>query len=164
MLGAVEAEPCPDYPAARYLGEVYGVDYSKDMVRCSIDFNRGLVAYGRVEVVEGTVDKTCFKDACFDLVTAIETYYFWSNVDEAFKEIRRILKPNGSLLVVSEMILDGVYEEKNAELITKTHVKLMLLEEIQKILRICGFSQVTIYRKKNLTGTPLSPKTNSALI
>jgi ubiquinone/menaquinone biosynthesis C-methylase UbiE len=87
-----------------YLSKVYGVDYSKDMVGISTNFNRGLVACDRVEVVEGAVDKTCFKDAYFDLVTVVEAYYFWSNVAEVFKEIRRILNPNGSLLVVSEMI------------------------------------------------------------
>jgi ubiquinone/menaquinone biosynthesis C-methylase UbiE len=130
------------------LGKVYGIDYSKDMVRYATDFNSNLVTQNRVEVVEGTVDKICFKDAVFDLVTAVETYYFWPNVAEAFKEIGRVLKPNGSLLVINEMILDGVYEIQNAEMIAKTQVKLLHLEEIQRVLHSSCFNQVRSYRKR----------------
>jgi len=50
------------------------------------------------------VDKTGFRDNFFDLVTAIETYYFWSSLPDAFKEIQRILKADGNFLMINEMI------------------------------------------------------------
>ena len=62
--------------------------------------NNKLIATNHVEIVQGTVEKTGFKDDFFDLVTAIETYYFWPNLADAFQEIKRILKKEGFLLII----------------------------------------------------------------
>jgi ubiquinone/menaquinone biosynthesis C-methylase UbiE len=130
------------------LGKVWGVDYSKDMVDFSKQINKKYVAANRVEIVQGTIGKTGFKDDLFDLVTAIETYYFWPNLPEAFQEIKRILKKGGYLLIVNEMVMDGLYEEENSEIIAKTHVCLMPLQEMQRILYSVGYSKVGVYRKR----------------
>ena len=107
-----------------FLGKVCGIDHSEDMVDFSKQVNKKFVASNRVEILHGTVEKTGFKDDFFDLVTAIETYYFWPNLSEAFQEIKRILKKGGYLLIINEMVKDGLYEVKNAEIIAKTHVRL----------------------------------------
>ncbi len=129
-------------------GKVYGIDHSLDMVNYSREVNSELVAQNRVEIFKGSVDKTNFKDAFFDLITAIETYYFWPDLPKAFHEIRRILKDGGSLLIVNEMIKDGVFEIENAETIAKTHVHLLTLNEIKKLLRSEGFVSLKIFRKR----------------
>jgi hypothetical protein len=82
------------------------------------------------------------------LVTAVETYYFWPNLAKSFLEIKRILKNGGCLLVINEMIKDGKYEVDNAEIISKTHVHLVPLQEIQRMLYSAGFSNVKVYRKR----------------
>jgi ubiquinone/menaquinone biosynthesis C-methylase UbiE len=128
-------------------GKVYGIDHSLDMVDYSRKVNQELVAQNRVEIVQGSVERTGFQEEFFDLVTAIETYYFWPNLPKAFAEIRRILKTGGFLLIISEMIKDGIYEEENAETIAKTHVRLLPLTEIQKILRSEGFLKVKVFKK-----------------
>ena len=46
------------------------------------------------------------------------------------------------------MIADGLYEVKNAEIIAKTHVRLMPLQEMQSILLAVGYSNVRVYRKR----------------
>jgi len=129
-------------------GKVYGIDYSADMVDYSKQINHKLISQNRVEITEATVEKTGFKDEFFDLVTAIETYYFWPNLPAAFREIHRILKTDGFLLILSEMVKDGVFEVENAETIAKTHVKLLPLENIEGILRSEGFANVQIVRKR----------------
>jgi ubiquinone/menaquinone biosynthesis C-methylase UbiE len=129
-------------------GKVYGIDRSEDMVDYSRQVNKKLIATNRVEIVQGTVEKTSFKDGIFDLVTAIETYYFWPNLAKSFLEVKRILKNEGCLLLINEMIKDGVYEEENAEIISKTHVHLVQLQEIQRMLYSAGFSNVAVYRKR----------------
>jgi ubiquinone/menaquinone biosynthesis C-methylase UbiE len=129
-------------------GKVYGLDQSADMVDYSKQINRALIAKNRVEIIQGSVEKTSFKDEFFDLVTAIETYYFWPNLPEAFKEIKRILKKGGYLLIINEMIADGAYELKNEELIAKTQVHLVPLQEMQKALISASFGTVKIYRKR----------------
>ena len=129
-------------------GKVYGIDHSLDMVDYSREVNRKLVAQNRVEINEGSVDQTGFQDEFFDLVTAIETYYFWPNLAVAFRELRRILKTGGFLLVINEMIKDGIYEVENAETIAKAHVHLLSLVEIQRILRSEGFLNLKVFRKR----------------
>lgn len=129
-------------------GKVYGLDQSADMVDYSRQINKKLIAQNRVEIVHSSVEKTGFKDEFFDLVTAIETYYFWPTLANAFREIKRILKKEGYLLIISEMIKDGTYEVENAEIIAKTQVHLVPLQELQRILDSAGYSTVKVYRKR----------------
>lgn len=129
-------------------GKVYGLDQSAEMVDYAKQINRTFIAKNRVEIVQGSVEKTAFKDEFFDLVTAFETYYFWPNLADTFKEIKRILKKGGHLLIINEMIKDGRYEVENAELIAKTQVRLVPLEEMEKILYFAGFGAVKVCRKR----------------
>ena len=129
-------------------GKVYGLDQSADMVDYAKQINKTLIAKNRVEIIQGSVEKTGFQDEFFDLVTAVETYYFWPDLADAFKEIKRILKKGGHLLIINEMIADGAYEVENAELIAKTQVHLVSLDEIQKILISEGFGTVKVCRKR----------------
>jgi SAM-dependent methyltransferase len=129
-------------------GKVYGLDQCGDMIDYSRQINRNLIVQNRVEIVPGSIAKTSFKDEFFDLITAIETYYFWPNLAEAFREIKRILKKGGYVLIISEMIKDGTYEVEIAEIIAKTQVNLVPLQEMQRILHSEGFSNVKVYRKR----------------
>jgi ubiquinone/menaquinone biosynthesis C-methylase UbiE len=128
-------------------GKVYGLDYSPDMVAYSKKLNQKLIAENRAEIVEGKVEQMNFPDGFFDLVTAIETYYFWSNFPAALAEINRVLKLSGKLLMVNEMVADGKYEVENAKLIAETHVRLIPLEEIRKAMHFAGFVAVQVFTK-----------------
>lgn len=129
-------------------GKVYGIDHSADMVEYAKKFNKKFVKESKVEIHEASVDKTKFPNRTFDLVTAVETYYFWSDLPVAFKEINRILKPKGRLLMVNEMIKDGFYDVENASLIERVSVKLFSLDKIRSLLEAAGFS-VEVHRKEN---------------
>jgi ubiquinone/menaquinone biosynthesis C-methylase UbiE len=129
-------------------GKVFGIDYSPDMVQYSKEVNKKFLAQNRAEIVEASVEKMIFPDNSFDLVTAIETYYFWSSLPDAFQEIKRVLKPEGTLLMVNEMVKDGMYEVKHAKLIKKTHVHLVQLDEIKNVLQSVGFVNVKIFTKR----------------
>jgi len=106
---------------------------------------------GRVSILEGSIDKSGFPDNYFDLVTAIETYYFWPSLPNAFQEIKRILKPQSHILIINEMIKNRTYENENEEILKKTHVKLVSLAEFQKTLQTAGFKKVQPLLK---SGTP----------
>jgi ubiquinone/menaquinone biosynthesis C-methylase UbiE len=129
-------------------GKVFGIDHSIEMVNYSKKVNNKLINQNRVQIVSGSVEKMEFPNDCFNLVTAIETYYFWSSFRDALKEIKRVLKPGGKLLLVNEMVQNGVYELKNSKLIAETHVCLVPLEEIQNILQSVGFVCVQIFTKE----------------
>jgi SAM-dependent methyltransferase len=128
-------------------GKVFGVDHSVDMVEYSKKVNKKLIAQNRVQIVGGSVEKMSFPDNYFDLVTAFETYYFWSNFRDALKEIKRVLKPGGKLHLVNEMVQDGVYEVENAKLIAEAHMRLIPLQEIRNVVRSIGFVDVQVFTK-----------------
>jgi ubiquinone/menaquinone biosynthesis C-methylase UbiE len=100
-----------------------------------------------LEIVEGLVEKLRFPERFFDLVTAFETYYFWHSPPSAFREIKRVLKPAGTLLLVNEMKKDGIYEVENADMIAKAHVTLLPLKVIKGNLRNVGFVNVKALTK-----------------
>jgi ubiquinone/menaquinone biosynthesis C-methylase UbiE len=81
------------------------------------------------------------------LVTAFETYYFWVNFSDALREIKRVLKKGGKLLLVNEMIQNGVFEIENAKLIEKAHVRLIPLQKMQTIMLSMGFTYVKVFTK-----------------
>jgi ubiquinone/menaquinone biosynthesis C-methylase UbiE len=109
------------------------VDFSKKQ-------NLQLASQGKIQFIQASVDAQSFPNGFFDLVTAIETIYFWPDLPKAFCEINRVLKPEGKLLVISEIIKDGKFEVENAEIIAKTHVKLLKLNELRELLGAAGFS------------------------
>ena len=49
--------------------------------------------------------------------------------------------------MINEMIKDGVYDVKDAEIIQKTHLHLFRLEEIKAMLETAGFVAVDVFRK-----------------
>ena len=124
-------------------GKVFGIDYSADMVDFSNEVNKTLIIQNRVEITEESVEKMSFKDNFFDLVTAFETYYFWTNFPSALREINRVLKPGGRLLLVNEL-LHGVTP---AYIIKETLVRLLALEEIQDTMQLVGFVDVQLFTK-----------------
>jgi ubiquinone/menaquinone biosynthesis C-methylase UbiE len=75
--------------------QVYGIDYAAGSVATSHAHNKRMIAEGRVHVEQASVSRLPFADDKFDLVTAIETQYYWPNLRDDMKEIWRVLKPGG---------------------------------------------------------------------
>jgi ubiquinone/menaquinone biosynthesis C-methylase UbiE len=91
-------------------GFVYGVDYAGGSVAASRARNRELIKAGRVEIHQASVSNLPFPDAKFDLVTAIETQYYWPDLPNDLKEIHRTLKPGGRLIVIAETFSGGRFD------------------------------------------------------
>jgi ubiquinone/menaquinone biosynthesis C-methylase UbiE len=61
--------------------------------------NRAAIAAGRVELRVGTADRLPYPDGHFSKACAIHTVYFWPSVEAGLREIRRVLAPDGRLVV-----------------------------------------------------------------
>lgn len=79
------------------VGLVAGVDYSPTMVAQARRRNAQAIKNGRVDLRDGEATKLPFADASFDKVLSIHTLYFWSQPMDALTELRRVLKPGGTL-------------------------------------------------------------------
>ena len=84
------------------LGTVHGVDYSSASVAASRALNQVGIEAGKVVIQNAAVSQLPFPNEVFDLVTAVETHYYWPDLPNDMREIRRVLKPGGTLLILAE--------------------------------------------------------------
>jgi SAM-dependent methyltransferase len=48
----------------------------------------------------------------FDLVTAVETHYYWPDLNADMREVRRVLKPGAALIIIAEAYKGGKYDQR----------------------------------------------------
>lgn len=80
-------------------GFVAGIDRSHVMVERAKARYAGVVAAGRAEFREGTVEALPFEAASFDKICTVNTIYFWRSLEAGFAEIHRVLTPGGRAVV-----------------------------------------------------------------
>ena len=83
-------------------GKVFGIDYSDVSVDTSRETNQRWIAAGRVDVQQGAVSQLPYHDQMFDLVTAVETHYYWPDLPRDVREVMRVLKSGGRLAIIAE--------------------------------------------------------------
>lgn len=91
-------------------GMVCGIDYAEGSIAVSREFNSRLIGTGCVVIQKASVSQLPFPDDTFDLATAIETQYYWPDLVGDMREILRVLKPSGKLVVIAEMYKGGKYD------------------------------------------------------
>jgi SAM-dependent methyltransferase len=112
-----------------------GIDISETMVSEAIAFNKGV----SLDVRVGSSSAIPFSPGEFDRVLAINTIYFWSDPSRDLAEIRRVLRPNGKLVL-------GAFDPAG----TRTNpvfaygFKFYETEELSQMLKAAGFLRVAI--------------------
>lgn len=76
-----------------------GVDLSEEMVDRLRREQAEAADAGRLDLRTGDVHALPFSDASFDAACTVNTVYFWIDPEAAFGEIRRVLRPTGTLVV-----------------------------------------------------------------
>ena len=97
----------------------------------------------QVFVCQGSAEKLPYKDGMFDLVTAVETVYFWPNLPHCLQEVLRVLKPGGQLAIMVEVIDGDSMWTDMVEGMTAYSP-----EELKTMLCDAGFIETEVYRKK----------------
>jgi SAM-dependent methyltransferase len=125
-------------------GRVCGLDYSATSVSVARTVNAALLATGRVDIQQGTVSALPYADATFDLVTAIETHYYWPDPIKDLREIRRVLKPGGRLVIVAETYRGQWGGALLAPFMKLLRARYLTLPEHRDLLVEAGYTDVTI--------------------
>jgi SAM-dependent methyltransferase len=127
-------------------GNVYGIDFSETSVAAAKKENRRWIQTGRVEIQHGSVSQLPFVDDTFDLVTAVETHFFWPDLDGDMRKILRVLKPGGVLVIIAEVYKGGkTMAGRLAEKYVKVSgMKLLTPDEHRQLFENAGYSDVQV--------------------
>lgn len=115
-------------------GFAAGIDPSDVMVRLTTRRLRSGIDRGHAEVHRAEAARLPFEDARFDAALAVHVLYFWPEPALELREIRRVLRQDGTLLLgfrpddpgARASLPDSVYQLRS-------------LPEIEKLLQQTGF-------------------------
>ncbi len=124
----------------------FGVDYSKVAVEEASKNNREAIAEGKCSFFRGDVSALPLMDESFDLVSAVETLYFWNDPVKALQEARRVLKANGKIIIINED--DGEDKQKVERLKgIMPDMRFFDAEQLSSLLAQAGFSEIETHSK-----------------
>lgn len=135
---------------AQALGISEGVEPSKAM-------RLKAVARG-IQVFDASVENLPFKNAIYDFALMVTVDCFLKGLDQAYRELNRILKKNGSLIVAfldNDSPLGKIYDQKKKENRFYASATFHTANQMSKILQNSGFHIVescqTIFSLENKT-------------
>ncbi len=132
--------------------KVYGIDISEESVAKARKVNKALLEK-QVFIQQGSANKLPYEDVKFDLVTAVETVYFWPSLPECLKEVHRVLKPGGRFAIMVEVVDTDSMWTNVVEGMTAYPP-----EQLIDMLDVAGFVKTEVYRKKPSYATILGVK------
>ena len=118
------------------------LDYSEVSVEKTKQVNRREIQHKRCQVLQGDVATLPFSENSFDLATAFETVYFWPGPTESFREVCRVLKPNGLFLIVNES--DGTNRSDEKWLDVIEGLQIFDKAQLSNFLKDAGFSKIIV--------------------
>ena len=132
--------------------KVYGIDISEESVAKAKKVNAEVLDK-QVFVTLGSAEKLPYEDGKFNLVTAVETVYFWPNLPNCLQEVRRVLKQGGKFAILVEVIDGDSMWTNVVEGMTAYSP-----EELKTLLDDAGFIQTEIHRMKPSNATVIGVK------
>ena len=131
--------------------QVTGVDIDKQAVeKASQKYKADNLKY-----LHGSADKMPIDDHSIDVLVSFETIEHHDKHEEMFKEIKRVLKPNGILIMSSP-------DKKFYQSIQKNnpfHIKELFLEEFEALTR-SYFKNVSVYFQNCINGSSVIGNVN----
>jgi ubiquinone/menaquinone biosynthesis C-methylase UbiE len=147
-------------------GKVYGVDHSDESVAATKRTNAQWIELGRVEIRKGSVSQLPFPDGIFDLITAVETHFWWPNLPGDMCEVFRVTKPGGTLVLIAEIYkgantVAAKLAEKHA---SRTALTLLSVDAHRELFANAGYADVQVIEKRDrgwICGVGRKPIANS---
>lgn len=125
-------------------GSVYGVDYARASVAAARKMNRTLIESGRVRLQEASASDLPFAEGTFDLVTAIETHFWWQDLTGGMRDAFRVLKPGGRMAVIAEFYNGGKHAKYADRLAQWTTMAILDVDQHKRMFTEAGYADVTV--------------------
>jgi ubiquinone/menaquinone biosynthesis C-methylase UbiE len=132
-------------------GKVCGIDYSEESVAASRKTNAKWIVVNRVEIRQGSVSELPYPNGEFDLVTAVETHFFWPNLPDDMREVFRVVKPGGTFIMIAEVYkgsktISGKLAEKYVSVAGMT---LLSVDEHRELFAKAGYSDIRVFEESD---------------
>ena len=82
-------------------GSIHGIDISQKCFNVASKRLRQEIDTGKMKLHLGSVTKIPYADCTFDRIFHCNCYYYWPDMDEAVKELYRVIKPGSIMATVS---------------------------------------------------------------
>lgn len=130
-------------------GHVSGVDYASASVATARRTNATRIATGQVDVQQASVSALPFPADSFDLVTAVETHYYWPDLSRDLREILRVLKPGGTLVIIAE-----TYRGRRMDWLYRPAMRLLRATyltpaEHREVLVRAGYADTVVFEERS---------------
>ena len=119
-----------------------GIDYSPLMIEMSTMQNQALVKNNRAHFLLAEASSLPFANHSFTKVFTVNTLYFWDQKEKILAEIRRVLKPEGVLIISirpKEIMKDFPFVPYGFTLYSK--------EDVTTLLEENGFSVIEVIER-----------------
>ena len=129
-------------------GKVFGVDMTDEMLdKAKENTKKG--NYTNVEFRKGDIEALPIDNNTIDVVISNCVINLAPNKEKVFKEIYRVLKPGGRLMVSDVVLIKPLPEElkNDKELLTGCVAGAILKQDYIKLLKKVGFSKLTIHKE-----------------
>jgi SAM-dependent methyltransferase len=130
--------------AAASSGKVYGIDHAEESVHAARRTNRPLIGLGRVDIQQASVSELSFANDTFDLVTAVETHFWWQDLPAGMREVYRVLNAGGRVLLIAEFYNGGRHAKYADRLAHLSGMASLTLAEHDEILGKAGFTEIQL--------------------
>lgn len=117
-------------------GRASGIDPSPVMAARARARNHAAIARGLAEIAVAPVEQLPFPTAAFDAAMSVHTLYFWADLGAAFREIARVLRPGGRLVMAFRTSANTAA----AASFPAEVYRMRSLSEIEETLRAAGFT------------------------
>lgn len=125
-------------------GSIHGIDYAPASVVAARKLNQELVDVGRVTIQQASVSELPFTADTFDLVTAIETHFWWQDLSGGMREVFRVLKPGGCLVVIAEFYSGGRHAKYADRLARWTGMASLDVVQHRTMFADAGFTDIKV--------------------
>jgi SAM-dependent methyltransferase len=126
-------------------GKVYGIDFYEDCVTVSHKTNRQWVEKGRVEIQLASVSHLPFPDGMFNLVSAVNSHYYWPDLANDMHEVFRVAKPGGRFIIIGEAYKGGKFERRDQKWADWVNMTYLSFDELRELFSTTGYVDIQIF-------------------
>ena len=99
-----------------------------------------------IETIQSRAESLPFPDASFELVCSRYSAHHWTQLEQALKEMRRVLKPGGHLLLIDVQGEEDALVDSHLQAIEllrdRSHVRNRAVSQWRALLAVAGFANV----------------------